>query len=232
MHSSAHSDSTTASPEPGSRPLRILIADDHAVVREGARLLVESQPGWEVCAIATDGREAVDLAMQHRPDVIVLDLHMPQLDGVEAVRELKKQLPEAELVIFSGENSERAVEELFEAGVKSFIRKTDPPRTLLDAITSVSQHKRFFTPEISDIVFTKFLKAGSGKSGAGEKLTPRERQIVKLIADGKSNKQIADALEISTRTAEAHRATVMRKLNVDSTATLVRYAVRNGIVEP
>lgn len=211
-------------------PLRILIADDHAVVREGLRLMIERESGWTVCGVAENGRAAVDAAIRLRPDIAVLDLHMPELDGLEAIRELKKKVPGTEAVIFSGENSEKQIEELFAAGARSFIRKVDAARLLTQAIRCAAQHKPFFTPEVSAVLFSRFMTDGRGND-AGARLTSRERQIVRLVAEGKSNKEIADELGISIRTGETHRAAVMRKLGVSSTAGLVRYALRNGIAE-
>lgn len=213
-----------------TRALRILIADDHGVVREGAQLMIAREPGCKVCGVATNGREAIEKAIELCPDVIVLDLHMPEFGGLEAVRELRRCVPSAELVIFSGETSERLIDALFEAGVKSFIRKVEAPRLLIAAIRSAGQHKPFFTPEISHILFSRFT-GDRGSLGAGSKLTTRELQIVRLVAEGKSNKETAEALGISTRTTETHRASLMRKLGVSSTAEVVRYAIRNGIVK-
>ena len=212
------------------RALRILVADDHAVVRDGVRLLIEREAGWQVCGVATNGREAVAQALELRPDVVVLDLHMPELDGLGAVRELKKRLPATELVIFSGQNSERMISELFDAGARSFIRKVDAPRLLVQAIQSAAQHKPFFTREVSAVLFSRFMDGAEGARGPGS-VTTREREIIRLIAEGKSNKETADTLGISTRTIETHRAAIMRKLHLGSTADLVRYAIRNGIVE-
>ncbi len=211
-------------------PLRILIADDHVVVREGARILVERQPGWEVCGTAADGREAVAQTLAVRPDVVVLDLHMPDLDGLGVVCAIKKQMPAVEFVIFTAEHGERVVEQLFDAGAKSFIRKADAPHLLIDAISAAAEHKPFFTPEVSGVLFAKFLAGGDAKA-MGAPLTAREREIVRLLADGRSNKEVADTLGISVRTSETHRAAVMRKLRIDSLAALVRYAIRNRIVE-
>ena len=208
--------------------LRILVADDHDVVREGVRLLIEREPGWEVCGVAANGREAIEQAVALQPDVVVLDLRMPELDGLGAVRELKKRAPEAELVIFSGEHSERLIGQLFEAGARSFIRKVDASKLLVQAIQSAAQHKPFFTPEVSAVLFSRFMD-GDRESGT---LTTREREIIRLIAEGKSNKEAADVLGISIRTTEAHRAAIMRKLQLGSTADLVRYAIRNAMVEP
>ena len=215
-------------------PLRILIADDHEVVRDGMRALIEREPGWEVCGIATNGQEAVDSAKKLKPEIVILDMTMPELDGLTALRQIKHALPNTEVVIFSAHHSEDVIEQLFEAGAKSYIRKSDAGRHLVTAIKSVAQHKPFFTPEISEILFAKFFSEGSARkqSGVNHSLTIREREIVRLLAEGRSNKEIASFLGISVRTAETHRATLMRKLEVDSVSALVRYAIRNNIIEP
>jgi two-component system, NarL family, response regulator NreC len=214
-------------------PLRILIADDHEVVREGMRLLIEHEPGWEVCGIAINGQEAVETAKKLKPEVVVLDMTMPELDGLQALRQIKQALPNTEIMIFSAHHSEEVIEQLFDAGAKSYIQKSDAGRHLVAAIKSLAEHKPFFTPEISQILFAKFFPAGARKkqSGPEHSLTEREREIVRLLAEGHSNKEIASCLGISVRTAETHRATLMRKLDINSLAALVRYAIRNNIIE-
>ena len=214
-------------------PLRILIADDHEVVREGMRALIEHEPGWQVCGTATNGQEAVDTAKKLKPEVVVLDMTMPELDGLEALRQIKRALPNTEVVIFSAHHSEEVIEQLFDAGAKSYIQKSDAGRHLVAAIKSLAEHKPFFTPEISQILFAKFLSVGPAKKRGAQKhtLTDREKDVVRLLAQGSSNKEVAKTLGISIRTAETHRATLMRKLGLDSLAALVRYAIRNNIIE-
>jgi two-component system response regulator NreC len=212
--------------------LRILIADDHQLVREGLHLLVTHETDWEVCATASTGREALELAQQHQPDVAVLDLSMPELSGIDLVRDFKRHLPKVELVLFSAEESEEMIEQLFAAGVKSFIAKADASDSLIAAIRAAAQHRPYFTSQTARIVFARFEnKASAASHGSGEKLTPREREIIRLIAKGKSNKEVASFLGVSTRTVETHRATLMRKLGMRSTAELVRYAIRNRIIQ-
>jgi two-component system response regulator NreC len=212
--------------------LRILIADDHEVVREGVRVLLEHEAGWEVCGMAKNGQEAVEAAKKLQPQVVILDMTMPELDGLEALRQIKHASPNTEVLIFSAHHSERVIEELFRAGAKSYIQKSDVSRHLIAAIKSLAEHKPFFTPEVSEILFAKFFSSGPKKQSLGEhSLTPRERDIVRLLAEGCSNKEIASSLGISIRTAETHRATLMRKLSITSLAALVRYAIRNNIIE-
>ncbi|MDB6148353.1 MAG: DNA-binding response regulator [Spartobacteria bacterium] len=214
--------------------LRILIADDHEVVREGMRALIEHEPGWQVCGTATNGQEAVDSAKRLKPEVVVLDMTMPELDGLEALRQIKRALRNTEVVMFSAHHSEEVIEQLFNAGAKSYIQKSEAGQHLVAAIKSLAEHKPFFTPEVSQILFSKFFPNGSSKnqSGANHSLTAREREIVRLLAEGQSNKEVAVHLGISIRTAETHRATLMRKLDMNSLAALVRYAIRNNIIEP
>lgn len=216
------------------RPLRILVADDHEVMRNGMRALIEQEPGWEVCGTAVNGQEAVDTAKRLKPEVVVLDMTMPELDGLEALRQIKRALPDTEVVIFSAHHSEEVIERLFDAGAKSYIQKSDAGRHLVSAIKSLAEHKAFFTPAISQILFAKFLSSSAGKKQNGQEhaVTNRERDVVRLLARGSSNKEVANSLGISIRTAETHRATLMRKLGLDSLAALVRYAIRNNIVEP
>jgi two-component system, NarL family, response regulator NreC len=214
-------------------PLRILIADDHEVVREGMRALIEHEPGWQVCGTAINGQEAVDIAKKLKPEVVILDMTMPELDGLAALRHIKRALPNTEVVIFSAHHSEEVIEQLFDAGAKSYIQKSDAGRHLVAAIKSLAEHKPFFTPEISQLLFAKFFSTGACKkqSRPEHSLTAREREIVRLLAEGHSNKEVASYLGVSIRTAETHRATLMRKLDIDSLAALVRYAIRNNIIE-
>jgi DNA-binding NarL/FixJ family response regulator len=215
------------------KPLRILIADDHEVVREGTRLMLESEPGWEVCGVATTGREAVEQAKELRPDIAVLDMSMPDLTGLEAARKIKRASPSSEVIIFTATESKELIRDVFESGAKSYILKADVGSHLVDAVKSVSQHKPFFTSKVAEVLFAKFLDRSPDQPAAesAEPLSPRERDVVRLLAEGKSNKEVANLLGLSVRTAETHRANVMHKLGVSSLAELVRYAVRNKLVE-
>jgi two-component system, NarL family, response regulator NreC len=215
------------------RRLKILVADDHEVMRTGVRALIEQEPEWQVCGTATNGQEAVDAARKLKPDVVILDMTMPELDGLEALREIKRALPNTEVVIFSAHHSEEVIGQLFEAGAKSYIQKSDAGRYLVAAIKSIAEHKPFFTSEISQVLFAKFLSGSAGKkqNGPENTVTSRERDVVRLLAGGNSNKEVANCLGISIRTAETHRATLMRKLGLESLAALVRYAIRNNIID-
>ena len=216
---------------PPMKKLRILLADDHEVIRHGVRLLIEKEPGWEVCGEAGDGRTAVALAAQLTPDVVVLDMGMPELNGLDAARQIKRALPKTEVLIFTGEESEQLIHEVFAAGARSYILKSDLSQHLTAAIRALGEHRHYFTTRISEVVFARYL---DGASGAGqnqtEGLTPREREIVQLLAEGRSNKEVAARLGISIKTVETHRAATMRKLRLDSFADLVRYAIRNKII--
>jgi len=213
--------------------VRVFIADDHPALQEGLRAIIEDQTGWEVCGTAVTGREAVELARKCNPDVVVLDLVMPELSGLEVLRRIKLSLPRTEVVIFTAHFEEELIRQAFAAGARSFILKAEPLSSLVEAIRSLAEHKSFFTNKVSEVLFSRLGDAGGHSKNlkSADRLSPREREIVQLLAEGKSNKDVAAALGISVRTAEAHRASVLRKLGIDSIADLVRYAIRNGIIE-
>lgn len=216
------------------KTVRILIADDHEVVREGLRAVIEKEPDWEVCDTAQTGREAVEKAGELKPDIVVLDMGMPELNGLEATRQIKRLLPKTEVLIFTAQETDDLVREVFDAGAKSFILKAEANRYLVEAIKALSEHKPFFTSKVSEIIFARFLHRSErsvNSQTSDERLTSRERETVQLIAEGKSNKEIAEIFGISVKTVETHRAAIMRKLDLDCIAALVRYAIRNGIIE-
>jgi DNA-binding NarL/FixJ family response regulator len=213
--------------------VQILIADDHDLMREGTRAVIERQPGWEVCGVAATGREAVGQAFALEPDVVVMDMSMPELNGLDAAQQIRRRLPQTEVLIFTAHQTDELIREVFEAGVKSFIVKSEAHHFLVEAIQSLSQHKPFFTDKVSEILFADILNRSErnpSRSRSGQ-LSEREREIVQLLSEGRSNKAVAGALGISVRTAEAHRANILRKLSLDSVASLVRYAIRNKIIE-
>ncbi len=213
-------------------PIRVLIADDHEVMRRGVRAVVEQQPGWSVCAEASNGREAVELVEKLRPEIVVMDVQMPDLNGLEATRQIKKIAPTTEVLMFTGLETEDLVREVFEAGARSYILKTDGREPLEMALKSLANHKPYFTTKVGEILFAKFLTAkneAAETTGEG-RLTDREREIMQLLAEGRSNKEVASALGISVKTAETHRAAIMKKLKFQSFSDLVRYAIRNHII--
>ena len=216
-------------------PLRILVADDHEVVRRGVRALLQAQPGWEICDEAVDGREAVAKATRLCPDVVILDIGMPEMNGLEAARQIRKVVPQCEVLILTLHESEQVVREVLAAGARGYVLKSDAGRDLVAAVDALSKRKPFFTGNVSDLLLHDHLRAGATTEvvgTVGSRLSAREREIVQLLAEGKSNKEVATALGISTKTAETHRTNVMRKLDLHSVTELVRYAIRNKIIEP
>ena len=212
------------------RGVRILVADDHEIVRQGLRRLLETQPGWEVCAEATSGREAVAKARALQPDVAVLDFSMPELNGAEATRQILRESPQTEVLVLTMHDAEQLVREVLGAGARGYVLKSDGSRDLVAAVQALVAHKTFLSPGVSKVVVEGYLR-GPDVETTADRLTPREREIVQLVAEGKSNKEIATALNISIKTVEAHRSNLMHKLNLSSVSELVRYAVRNKIVE-
>jgi DNA-binding NarL/FixJ family response regulator len=216
------------------KTLRILVADDHEVVRQGMRALLEVHPGWEVCAEAANGREAIELAKQTKPDVVVMDLSMPELNGLEATREIVKALPKTEVLILTLHESEQLVRRVVESGARAYVLKSDAGRSLVEGVAALSRHKGFFSSNVATLVVESHLKDGTSTGRTkrnGDLLTPREREVVQLLAEGKSNKEIAVTLGLSVHTAETHRSNIMRKLGTHSLSGLIRYALRNKIVQ-
>ena len=213
--------------------LRILLADDHDIVRRGMKELLEEQVGWSVCAEAANGRAAVELALVHRPQVAVLDLSMPELNGLEATRRIKEALPKTEILIFSMHESEELIRDVLAAGARGYLLKSDASRQLVPAIESLARHQPFFSGRVSEVVLGGFLNPEPLKTSptAAERLTSREREIVQLLAEGQSNKQIATKLDLSVKTVETHRTSAMRKLGLKSLPDLVRFAIRNQIAQ-
>jgi DNA-binding NarL/FixJ family response regulator len=207
---------------------RILIADDHEVVRSGLRNILDAQTRFEVVAEAADGREAVQKAVETRPDVAVVDYSLPLINGIEATRQIRARSPKTEILIFTMHDNETLIQELLKAGARGFLLKSDAKLNLINAIEALAVHKPYFTARVSEALLDSFL---SRRAHEGSALTHRERGVVQLIAEGYTNKQIAALLNISLKTVETHRASIMRKLNLSSSAGLVRYAIRNRIVE-
>lgn len=211
------------------RALRILIVDDHLVTREGTRLFLERVGGWEVCGAASSGREALELLTQLQPDVLLLDLRLPDMDGFEVARRVRELSEPVEIVIFTGESTELALRQAYRSGAKAFVSKRAAGETLIAAIEAAGAHRMFVPPGMSEASIDRLVRDQAG--GDTKRLTPREQEIVRRIAVGESNAAIARALGITVRTASAHRAAIMRKLHVSSAAEIVSYAVRVGIIE-
>ena len=208
--------------------LRILIADDHDTVRSGLRAILEENRAWQVVAEAADGVEAIRMATEAKPDIAVLDYSLPFLNGIEVTRQIRARLPSTEVLIFTMHDNETVIKGLLEAGARGYVLKSDANLHLVEAIKSLAVHRSFFTANVTQALLDSFLTKPSREASV---LTNRERMIVQLIAEGYSNKSIALLLTISLKTVETHRARVMRKLNLSSSATLVRYAIRNKLVE-
>ena len=214
--------------------IHILLADDHDLMRRGIRDLLETDPELEVCGEARNGREAMELARRLEPDVAVLDLAMPELNGLDAIRQIRKELPKTELLVFSMHDSEELVREVFSAGARGYVLKSDAALYLVEAVKSLARHKPFFTPRISEAILNSLVASSSGTTkqpAATDPLTLREREILQLLAENKSNKEIGSRLRISVRTVETHRRSIMQKVKANSIVELVHYAIRNGIVE-
>ena len=215
------------------KTVRILLADDHKVVRQGTRALLSTIPEWEIVGEADNGRDAVALTADLKPDIVILDITMPELNGLDAARQIKRKSPGTEILIFTAQETEKLVHDVFDSGARSYIMKTDAADHLIDAIKALSEHKHFFTSRISEIVFARCIQGKQALEGTPEnsRITDREREIVQLLGEGKSSKEIAIILGISVRTVETHRAAIMKKLGLKSFSALIRYAVRNKIIE-
>jgi DNA-binding NarL/FixJ family response regulator len=214
--------------------LRIFVADDHEVVRQGLRALLEKGTGWTVCGEAADGREAVERVVELKPDLVVMDLGMPHLNGLEATRQIVRRAPRTPVLVLSANESEELVREVLAAGARGFVLKSDAGRDLVAAVEGLRQGRPFFSARLADVILQGYLKGGADKAeapSAAAKLTAREREVLQLLAEGRSNKEVAHALDIGVKTAEAHRANLMKKLGVHSMSELVRFAIRNKIVE-
>jgi DNA-binding NarL/FixJ family response regulator len=213
-------------------PVRILIADDHELVRQGMRAILHSQAGWEVCSEATTGRQALVKALELKPDVIILDLALPELNGVEITRQVRRVLS-VPILIVTMHDADQLVREALEAGANGYVLKADAGRTLKEAVHRILAREPFISERVRG---SESLMSSAGQTRArqrrSERLTAREREVLQLLAEGQANKEIASALGITTKTAETHRARIMAKLEMHSITELVRYAIRNRIIEP
>ena len=218
-----------------TRPLRILAADDHDILRRGLKQLLTARPGWEICAEAKTGREAVSLAEQHKPDIVVMDVSMPDLNGLEAARRIHKVLPKTGIIMLTLHFSDQLVKDIVESGARAYVMKSDADRDLVNAVEALANNRTFFTARAADMLLNDFSERNAAPAvpqpPTPSRLTSREREIVQLLAEGKSSKEVAVALGISVKTAETHRANIMRKLQLHSVSELVRYAIKNQIIE-
>ena len=213
--------------------LRILVADDHDVIRQGVISLIKADLGWEVCAEARDGRSAVDKAKELKPDIVIIDIGMPLLNGLDATRQILKDNPRVRVLILTMADGDRVVRDAFEAGAQGFVLKSDASRDLVAAIHALGHGNAFFTGRVSKILLSGYLEhiQSTKNEQTAPTLTPREREVIQLVAEGESSKQVAARLGISTKTVETHRNNVMQKLNLHSMVELVTFAVRNGIIQ-
>ena len=218
----------------GTKTVRILVADDHDIIRRGLKQLLTSRPGWEVCGEAKTGREAVTLAEQLKPEIVVMDISMPDLNGLEAARRIHKLFPKTGILILTLHFSDQLLRDIVEAGARAYIMKSDADRDLISAIEALANHRTFFTARAAEMLLDRFSMRNSvpgPEAHLRNRLTSREREIVQLLAEGKSSKEVAVALGISVKTAETHRANIMKKLDMHSVSEVVRYAIKNQIIE-
>ena len=215
-----------------SGALRILVVDDHELVRRGLKSILEMHPNWVVVGEATTGREAIEKAGTLRPEVVILDMSMPELNGLEATRGILKVVPGARVLVLTQHDSEQLVRSFLRVGAQGYLVKSDAARDLVPAVESLQEGRPFFTSKVARMVLDGYLKNLTAERDLSATLTPSEAQIVQLLAEGKTNKEVAGALNIAVKTVETHRAHIMRKLGFHSVSDLVRYAVRNNMIQP
>ena len=206
--------------------MRILVADDHPIVRQGICALLKSHSGWDICGEATNGTEAIQMVSELKPDIAILDIAMPTLNGLEATRQILSDNPDQKILILTINDSEQLIREVLKAGARGYVLKSDAGRDLIKAVQSLQQRGTFYTSRVRDLLDTYFALPKNRPV-----LTAREKQVLKLIAEGKTAKEIAESLGCSPKTVETHRSNFMRKLNLHSVAEVVLYAIRNGIID-
>jgi DNA-binding NarL/FixJ family response regulator len=211
--------------------LRILIADDHEVVRKGIKSVLEGHEGWQICGEAENGRDAVTKAQSLKPDIVILDVGMPVLNGLEATRQILKNRVSTKVLVLSVHETEQLVQQVLEAGAQGYLFKSDAGRDLVNAVDSLAQNKTFFTSKVAQFVLDTFLGKRSAPECGAATLTTREREVIQLLAEGNVTKEVAVALKLSVKTAETHRSNLMKKPDLHSMSELVLYAVRNNIVQ-
>ncbi|MBS1852897.1 MAG: response regulator transcription factor [Acidobacteria bacterium] len=214
--------------------LRILVADDHEIVRRGIVALLSNRSDWEVCAECSNGTQAVKQTEELRPDVAILDVGMPLLNGLEATRQILRNSPDVRILVLTVTDSDQMAGAVLEAGARGFLLKSDAARDLVTAVEALQNHRTYFTARVADMVLSNYRARNGAPETVAERvpsLTPREREVVQLVAEGKSTKEVATHLNLSVKTAETHRSNIMRKLGIHSVSELVLYAVRNNIVQ-
>lgn len=215
--------------------LRILVADDHEVVRRGLCTLLQAHEGWEICGEAIDGRDAVEKAKALKPDVVILDVGMPNLNGLAATRQLLQHDAGYKIIVLTITEADQVIREALDAGARGFVLKSDAARDLVSAVEALQRNRMFFTPRVNEMVLAGFLDKGHNGSRnevpSMPKLTAREHEVIQLLAEGKSSKEVATVLNLSTKTAETHRSNIMRKLGFHSIRDLVVYAIQNNIIQ-
>lgn len=210
--------------------VRLLIADDHTIVRRGLQALLQAQSGWEICAAAENGEVAVELALKHRPDVAILDYSLPVLNGLEATRQIRLGSPKTEVLIYTMHNNQDVIRDVLHAGARGYLLKIEDDNEVVRGVSALLQKRPYFSPQVAETLLDTFLSGG--KVVASQTLTSREREVVQLIAEGQSNRSIAERWSVSIKTVESHRTAAMRKLNLRSGVELALYAVRNKLIEP
>ena len=213
--------------------LDVLVADDHDIVRRGLRDLIEKQPGWKVVGEATNGKEAVEKAKALKPDVSILDISMPSLNGLEAARQIAASGSSTKVLILTIHHSDPLIQQMVKAGVRGYVLKTDAASELVHAVEALQRNKTFFTSKVAQSFLDERQKAAKNSDGDERalRLTPRQREIVQLLAEGKNSREIASMLGTTFKTIETHRANIMRRLECHSVTELVRYAIRNDLVQ-
>jgi DNA-binding NarL/FixJ family response regulator len=218
------------------RLVRILVADDHSIVRRGVRALLQTKPGWAVCGEAVSGSDAIFKAKRLKPDVVVMDISMPEINGLEATRQIHRELPDTGVIILSMHETYQTVREVVDAGAQGYVLKSDLDLGLITAIENLLRGGTFFSPKVTELVMDGYLRGADREPAAGESapargITPRQTEVVRLLAEGKTNKEVAQTLGISVKTAETHRTQIMHKLGLSSFSELVKYAVREKLVK-
>jgi DNA-binding NarL/FixJ family response regulator len=215
--------------------LRILLADDHEIVRRGLCALLQKREGWEVCGEASDGRMAIEMAKQLKPDIVIVDIGMPQLNGLDTTRQLLEYDPNFKIIVLTITDSDQVIREALDAGARGFVLKSDAARDLVSAVEALQSRRMFFTPRVNDLVLAGFLEKGHtttrNEPPILPTLTAREREVTQLLAEGRSSKEVASLLNLSTKTVETHRSNIMRKLSLHSIRDLVVYAIKNNIIQ-